>query len=432
MPNYLYNGVELPSLPEWDKVTYPYAVIVDWGSGENGSYGTMLFVSTTPLTYYAVSNTSFEGIVKKPYIHYRVYTNLNTDPNAWEVVDWGADVSIYQPNLIWANHDVVISGINTITSPPVTDWAVGDVVLPASDPVPVGGEPETLPLYYSRGGVWQRVYRKTPEGWRPVDIVMGVPDVVETFNQLDGTRFIYFTDPHLSEGVGWEPDFHKYMAKVKQAFDASGCELVICGGDWIGNSDTKEQAIAKLTYIKSYMGKLFGSKALMVLGNHDTNYQGEVQLTRDEVNELWFKDTNTGKAYYYVDTDTARFIVLDTQTDWAAGWSDYFLEQYNWLAANLSEDKLNVVVPHIIWVDSERTTRTALADVVRVMGGVSLVLGGHLHEDYVENGDVPEVLTTDMRAGGTPTFDLCALNNTKLTMLRVGSGENRTIDLGGA
>ena len=223
----------------------------------------------------------------------------------------------------------------------------------------------------------------------------------------------------------------KLFSSVLAAFGGK-LELVICGGDWMGNSDTKEQAIAKLTYIKSYMGKLFGGKALMVLGNHDTNYQGEVQLSRDEVNELWFKDTNTGKAYYYVDTDTARFIVLDTQTDWAAGWSDYFLEQYNWLAANLSEDKLNVVVPHIIWVDSERTTRTALADVVRVMGGVSLVLGGHLHEDYVENGDVPEVLTTDMRAGGTPTFDLCALNNTKLTMLRVGSGKNRTIDLGGA
>lgn len=27
MANYLYNGVELPALPEWDKETYPYAVI---------------------------------------------------------------------------------------------------------------------------------------------------------------------------------------------------------------------------------------------------------------------------------------------------------------------------------------------------------------------------------------------------------------------
>ena len=27
MSKYLYNGVELPELPEWDKNTYPYACI---------------------------------------------------------------------------------------------------------------------------------------------------------------------------------------------------------------------------------------------------------------------------------------------------------------------------------------------------------------------------------------------------------------------
>lgn len=161
MGNYLYNGVELPALPEWDKSVYPYAVITSWGEAK---YGIMLFVSTTPLTYFAVTNTSFEGSIKKPYIHWRVYTDLNTNPNDWEVIDWGADVSIYRPELIWANHDVVISGINTITSPPVTEWAVGDVVLPASDPVPVGvltardlykvinGKPTKLTLYKKVGG----------------------------------------------------------------------------------------------------------------------------------------------------------------------------------------------------------------------------------------------------------------------------------------
>lgn len=27
MANYIYNGIKLPALPEWDKETYPYAVI---------------------------------------------------------------------------------------------------------------------------------------------------------------------------------------------------------------------------------------------------------------------------------------------------------------------------------------------------------------------------------------------------------------------
>ena len=417
MITFRYNGIEFPALPERDVEQYPHAYIVNY-TGSTFDVDYMLFFTDDRL---GMSNDTHITAVVGHATDGQRYDYINGE---WVYYGyWGVTHghSSWQSVPIWSNTDVLYN-------------ANGSLYLAASDPVPVGDEHDARlkALYYSKGGDWYRMHRKNADGWKAIDVAFGTPSKVAEFNQLDGVRFIYFTDPHLSEGLGWESDFHKYMAKVKQAFDASGCELVICGGDWMGNSDTKEQAIAKLTYIKSYMGKLFGGKALMVLGNHDTNYQGEVQLSRDEVNELWFKDTNTGKAYYYVDTDTARFIVLDTQTDWAAGWSDYFLEQYNWLAANLSEDKLNVVVPHIIWVDSERTTRTALADVVRVMGGVSLVLGGHLHEDYVENGDVPEVLTTDMRAGGTPTFDLCALNNTKLTMLRVGSGKNRTIDLGGA
>ena len=164
MPNYLYNNVELPALPEWDKSVYPYAVITSWGDAK---YGIMLFVSTTPLTYFAVSNTSFEGSIKKPYIHWRVYTDLNTNPNDWEVIDWGADVSIYRPELIWANHDVVISGINTITSPPVTEWAVGDVVLPASDPVPVLPDPLPVSPYLPKNGAWVKhdVYKQVGNTW---------------------------------------------------------------------------------------------------------------------------------------------------------------------------------------------------------------------------------------------------------------------------
>lgn len=37
MANWLYNGVELPELPEWDKETYPYALIEYYG--ENSSFG---------------------------------------------------------------------------------------------------------------------------------------------------------------------------------------------------------------------------------------------------------------------------------------------------------------------------------------------------------------------------------------------------------
>lgn len=46
--NYLYNGVELPALPEWDKAAYPYAVIATQGRDEWGRC--FLYFAEEPFT----------------------------------------------------------------------------------------------------------------------------------------------------------------------------------------------------------------------------------------------------------------------------------------------------------------------------------------------------------------------------------------------
>ena len=114
MPNYYYNGVELPALPEWDKETYPYAII---GSLNNG--------------YWLV-------ITEEQHQAYDTYMSLYTtvmlksslDGNTWgELTDPSLDVMFaYYDKLLWSNYDIV------------TDSGV--LKLAASDPVPVPEEPE--------------------------------------------------------------------------------------------------------------------------------------------------------------------------------------------------------------------------------------------------------------------------------------------------
>ena len=51
-------------------------------------------------------------------------------------------------------------------------------------------------------------------------------------------------------------------------------DFVLCGGDWLQNSDTQDEACYKLGVIDASMRKKFGNKYYPIIGNHDTNYQG--------------------------------------------------------------------------------------------------------------------------------------------------------------
>lgn len=104
---YLYNGVQLPKLPEWDKSKYPYAVIRSYRS----------LVSTNPITYadkYALYIMSVRPYKKSGYENLGIsadgYLRSVTCANgAWG--EFGAEVSIntawggYIP--FWTNTDIL-------------------------------------------------------------------------------------------------------------------------------------------------------------------------------------------------------------------------------------------------------------------------------------------------------------------------------------
>jgi hypothetical protein len=57
---------------------------------------------------------------------------------------------------------------------------------------------------------------------------------------------------------------------------------------------------------------------------------------------------------------------------------------------------------------------------------------GHQHKDAVVTlGGVPVVMTTHMRDGGVPTYDLCLANydTNILHLVRIGTGADRTVQI---
>jgi len=138
---YLYNGMRLIPLPEWDKETYPYAVmyydkdLVDYGAA-------YLILSSAPLSYKYVSTPFSQAGHKlyalKPgssivYIHNIVYGEPTKE---WEfsegrsVVSFDTDEQVFSISSAgttrphWANYDL-------------TKHTDGSVYIKASEPVPV-------------------------------------------------------------------------------------------------------------------------------------------------------------------------------------------------------------------------------------------------------------------------------------------------------
>lgn len=124
---YLYNGVELPALSEWDRTTYPYALIEHEENGGNSS----LYVSSVPM-----------GIVKKKlwgdmlcaegqvsFAYKDGYMRFSGDfvtdfEFEFETDDATTIITAGRKSILWANYDVM-------------DWDTGTVLVAASEPVPV-------------------------------------------------------------------------------------------------------------------------------------------------------------------------------------------------------------------------------------------------------------------------------------------------------
>lgn len=110
--NYLYNGVQLPALPEWDKKKYPYALIHAF----NGY--TLCLSETLPSVEEVIPGF---GIVVGITPAYSLCWSYNG-------TDWG---EMYEDNLVPTPSDLVWSSHDILLQDKVT------VFLAGSEPVPV-------------------------------------------------------------------------------------------------------------------------------------------------------------------------------------------------------------------------------------------------------------------------------------------------------
>ena len=197
-----------------------------------------------------------------------------------------------------------------------------------------------------------------------------------------------------------------------------------------------------------------------VVGNHDTNYMGTAKLDDKEIDNLWFRDTNTGKSFYTFTGKVSDYFVFNTGTDSnrESLVESRRAEQVAWFATELGQSTyqhhaifmhityhyadpypiylMTQKIGEIISAYNARTTVTynnVTYDYSSATGHVDYVMGGHCHfdKDDLTVGGVPCVITTNMQAGNLPTFDACYVDYDagKLYCVRFGTGEDRTFDI---
>lgn len=119
----LYNGVELPALPEWDKETYPYAYI-------DKLFNYHLVLSSAHLY---VDNTESNTLIGSLHsdgaeVNFMIWS-CATGGSSWNLANEGAGVIDRANTVVWANTNLYyLNSVNDID---------GTVYLAASDPIPL-------------------------------------------------------------------------------------------------------------------------------------------------------------------------------------------------------------------------------------------------------------------------------------------------------
>ena len=289
----------------------------------------------------------------------------------------------------------------------------------------------------------------------------------------EGEKFLYFTDPHYVEGGN--PDgrisdwFNQFFDEMGQYFRASGASLVISGGDWFNNTNTRENAIENAKDINARMRAAFGENFYLVFGNHDHNYQTWNEdrtsimrsphwLTTEEINDAWYADEKYGgKCYYSYKGENTVFYAFNSGIDWGHHeMCDFDIEQIVWFLGELAarDDAHIAITPHMLYIagtDFNPGTKKMLEigeiynsrgtvtfegktyDFSKKTGRVEFLIAGHSHRDEVSTyHGIPCILTTN-NGVACPTLDLVAVDYTerKIHLTRINGApieEAQTLD----
>lgn len=278
--------------------------------------------------------------------------------------------------------------------------------------------------------------------------------------------FAFISDPHVlgfGDSDRNETRMHNYLKRVQTAFNQSPCSYIVAGGDWLNNSTTMDEACFRLGQLKGIADHMFDGMKL-VLGNHDTNYQGKEtstsdnytgRLTDETIAAIMYRDTNTKKAYYSFDGDNAKCYVLDSGIEHNT-MLEYDWEQVAWLAGKLAEDNPEhaIIFLHIIInSDAVQTNATNFGSLVQAYNGhtsvtlngqtynfanctghVDFWVAGHTHTDETGTlGGIPYFTTaTNSYNSDVPLIDfvLVDYDGGKIYTVRAGgTGQDRVITM---
>ena len=287
-----------------------------------------------------------------------------------------------------------------------------------------------------------------------------------------GDGFLFFTDMHIIFKDGWEERLKDCMAYIEQIANTTPISFVLNGGDWLGSYNTQAEALYMLSRIAGTMRSKFGDKGLLLLGNHDTNYQGSIseEDSKNHVENIAARlhqkaidntySSMRRRSYFRYEAPTFAMYCFDTGIETSGLSTEYYKNQVKWFAESLKTEtsKHIVVAMHIICNGSnlmplaDEITKCAkmynekgsytYEDITynyeNAIGKVAFAIGGHNHADSqgVANS-IPYVLTINAAPYGsysTLPFDLCAIDwdKGKLYMYRCQyetGGTIREIDI---
>ena len=284
-----------------------------------------------------------------------------------------------------------------------------------------------------------------------------IKDFTDLFNNgsTNIETFVFYTDQHLlgtnNDLTSWVPKTQRWMSTLLKAYNSIPANFIVSGGDWLNWDDDEDSAMYKMGYVDGFT-KMFKNHH-MILGNHDTNYQGTTRFSNSTITNLWFREY--GKNYYKFKGCNSMNYVLDTGD--GNYMNTYEWTQLNWLASQLSEDDPDhaTVMLHIIWHDSQHTLAIMADNITKLIkayndhttitlnnvsydftnktGHVDYVLSGHTHYDYSAtiNGVLCISTTTFAYYTDSPNFDMIFndYDNHKAYFIRFGDGENREFDI---
>lgn len=230
----------------------------------------------------------------------------------------------------------------------------------------------------------------------------------------------YFSIPFITDIHNNETNTYNYLnsARVIQKINESkNINYILTGGDYIDNSESKEEVINRL---KNFKDRFLNNNLLITLGNHDDNSMMKdfsKVITHAEMKKIMFSDiqdvTFGNGLYYYKDFHNykIRLIVLnsedileyDSSMKYKGQWDYAFSnEQLNWVAHTaLNTDYKIIFCSHTPMVENVEGFDYPIKNAEAMLGIMKAYTLGESYSGSNTTGDFKYNVSVDYNKKGT-------------------------------